>query len=686
MLAAGKPKSCSLQKSCLLGWGGGLTDLFFLPLFLELRFTFPMTSPRDDNHLHGPSCGHLSIAHCDAKGSIHIGFLDDHGDLTCFAPSVPASSEDLHLPKGSLFNVCLRSDGFGLHRRTTHCQNNNTACWTKSRQFEFHPVDQVTKCQIRNTSCLGSSTNEPHHHHHDHLGSDKDHHNSTRPVQSKPVIKHDGHLDFFLGNSDGTLDLHCSKDEGNPACHVHASLKRIHNEVTPSTWLDLFVFANQTSTSILQITKGLCCKKEVPKIQQLIDPIAKEHDLKFEVDPKTKSVTIWHGSETSSWLPVVVNLLSCDPFRCEITSLNGEAVASCIVSSSNDDDVVSLPATPPTTEGVVFTTPLIQHDKPSSSLMVVHFFEASKTQVLNDFIVARRGSHLKEFLRQPVHMEIFKVIKGLCCKKETPKVEAALMHVSDLLCVRVEPKEKQVVLFFPSTAAPAAISMARDALIEAGFSVKEEEKEEEERLPHQTLGAPEVDAPLPPPSLIVGQCRSILSVQGVCCAAEVPSVRSVCIGITGVTDVTVSIFNKQVHVTHDITSKDLAEALAKRLTDNGFPSQVLLDGCGTETKIKSIKQQSFFISKWYVILATLLWLISWLSLIGEDWDGLKYCAVVSVALGWPRIAYKALLSLRRCILDINMLMSVAVVGALAIQDFHEAATVVSLFCLCISNS
>lgn len=36
---------------------------------------------------------------------------------------------------------------------------------------------------------------------------------------------------------------------------------------------------------------------------------------------------------------------------------------------------------------------------------------------------------------------------------------------------------------------------------------------------------------------------------------------------------------------------------------------------------------------------------------------------------------KALRSLRRFVLDINMLMSIAVIGALGLQDFHEAATV-----------
>ena len=60
-------------------------------------------------------------------------------------------------------------------------------------------------------------------------------------------------------------------------------------------------------------------------------------------------------------------------------------------------------------------------------------------------------------------------------------------------------------------------------------------------------------------------------------------------------------------------------------------------------------------------------------------DYLKYVALLSVALGMPKIALKALRTLRRCLFDANCMMLFAVVGAIALQEFTEAAAVAFLF-------
>ena len=82
-----------------------------------------------------------------------------------------------------------------------------------------------------------------------------------------------------------------------------------------------------------------------------------------------------------------------------------------------------------------------------------------------------------------------------------------------------------------------------------------------------------------------------------------------------------------------------------------------------------------------VILAVLLWIVSMLSLIGEDWEFLKYVGLGSVAFGIPPIAIKAYHQLRRLRFDANSLMFLASLGALALGEFTEAAAVVSLFAL-----
>ena len=60
-------------------------------------------------------------------------------------------------------------------------------------------------------------------------------------------------------------------------------------------------------------------------------------------------------------------------------------------------------------------------------------------------------------------------------------------------------------------------------------------------------------------------------------------------------------------------------------------------------------------------------------------EWLKYVALAGVAVGCPTIVIRAVASVRRFIMDINVLMLIACVGAIALGDFHEAAAIVFLF-------
>eukprot|EP00544_Gedaniella_sp_CCMP2646_P007956 CAMPEP_0202486348 /NCGR_PEP_ID=MMETSP1361-20130828/4939_1 /ASSEMBLY_ACC=CAM_ASM_000849 /TAXON_ID=210615 /ORGANISM="Staurosira complex sp., Strain CCMP2646" /LENGTH=1321 /DNA_ID=CAMNT_0049115457 /DNA_START=9 /DNA_END=3974 /DNA_ORIENTATION=+ len=79
------------------------------------------------------------------------------------------------------------------------------------------------------------------------------------------------------------------------------------------------------------------------------------------------------------------------------------------------------------------------------------------------------------------------------------------------------------------------------------------------------------------------------------------------------------------------------------------------------------------------ILSGIFWVISMFSLIGDNWEYIKWAALVSVVCGLPSIGIKAFRTLRRFQFDTNVLMFSAVVGALALQDFAEAAAVTFLF-------
>lgn len=80
-----------------------------------------------------------------------------------------------------------------------------------------------------------------------------------------------------------------------------------------------------------------------------------------------------------------------------------------------------------------------------------------------------------------------------------------------------------------------------------------------------------------------------------------------------------------------------------------------------------------------VILSGIFWLISMLSFVGGDWEYLKYFGLLSVAFGIPPVALKAWRTLRRCQFDANCMMVTAAFGALALQEYDEAASVAFLF-------
>jgi len=82
-----------------------------------------------------------------------------------------------------------------------------------------------------------------------------------------------------------------------------------------------------------------------------------------------------------------------------------------------------------------------------------------------------------------------------------------------------------------------------------------------------------------------------------------------------------------------------------------------------------------------VILSGIFWVLSMFSMIGGNWEYLKYVALLSVVFGIPGIAIKAVATMRRFMFDTNCLMLFAVIGAIALQEYTEAAAVTFLFAI-----
>ena len=80
-----------------------------------------------------------------------------------------------------------------------------------------------------------------------------------------------------------------------------------------------------------------------------------------------------------------------------------------------------------------------------------------------------------------------------------------------------------------------------------------------------------------------------------------------------------------------------------------------------------------------VLLSGVFWVISLLTYIGGEWENLKYAGLFSVVFGMPPVIAKAWRTLKRCEFDANCMMVVAAFGALALQEYDEAASVSFLF-------
>jgi Cd2+/Zn2+-exporting ATPase len=164
-----------------------------------------------------------------------------------------------------------------------------------------------------------------------------------------------------------------------------------------------------------------------------------------------------------------------------------------------------------------------------------------------------------------------------------------------------------------------------------------------------------------------------LTVQNMCCPEEVRTVEKTLRQLPGVAEVRANLLDRAVQVLHDpeLTSgDDLVRALSST---------------GMKASAEEIPGQAAPVRNWHSILTGIsgvglaAGLVSHWVQRTEAFEKLPF-AVAIVAGGWF-IAPKAWFALKRLSPDMNLLMSLATLGALGIGAWHEAATVIFLFSL-----
>ena len=171
-----------------------------------------------------------------------------------------------------------------------------------------------------------------------------------------------------------------------------------------------------------------------------------------------------------------------------------------------------------------------------------------------------------------------------------------------------------------------------------------------------------------------GDEETTLRVAGMDCADEVEAIQRVLRSIKGVRELRVNLMAGKVTAFHDasVTAAVLISAIGKE----GMTARE--EG----TRSSDIAERPNGVRPFLVavsgILTGLGLLLTWL--IRDPWTADASFAI-AIVVGGSLIAPKAFRALRRFALDMNVLMTVAVIGAVAIGEWSEGAAVTFLFAL-----
>ncbi|KAH7544703.1 hypothetical protein FEM48_Zijuj01G0013800 [Ziziphus jujuba var. spinosa] len=160
--------------------------------------------------------------------------------------------------------------------------------------------------------------------------------------------------------------------------------------------------------------------------------------------------------------------------------------------------------------------------------------------------------------------------------------------------------------------------------------------------------------------------KSYFDVLGLCCSSEIPLIENLLRPLDGVKEVTVIVATRTVIVVHDSLLISQIQ-IVKALNQARLEANVKVHG---EENMKK---------KWpspYAIASGVLLMLSFLKYVFRP---LGWLALGAVAIGIIPVCLKALAAVRNLRLDINILVIVAVIGTIAMNDYLEAGTIVFLF-------
>ncbi|XP_073390566.1 uncharacterized protein [Physcomitrium patens] len=173
---------------------------------------------------------------------------------------------------------------------------------------------------------------------------------------------------------------------------------------------------------------------------------------------------------------------------------------------------------------------------------------------------------------------------------------------------------------------------------------------------------------IPKTSKTTGLSKTTIDVMGICCPNEVPLIKKLLEPIPGVEEVSVNVTSKTVTVLHDQLSASSSK-LVKALNDASMVASVHQRG--------EWKAAQKWPSPWTIASGILLGV----SFFQYLYHPLKWVALGSVGVGIPPLVLRSIAAMKSFILDINILMLIAVGGAIGLGDYLEAGSIAFLFTL-----
>lgn len=160
--------------------------------------------------------------------------------------------------------------------------------------------------------------------------------------------------------------------------------------------------------------------------------------------------------------------------------------------------------------------------------------------------------------------------------------------------------------------------------------------------------------------------KSYFDVVGLCCSSEIPLIENILKPLQGIKEVSVIVPSRTVIVLHDSLLISQLQ-IVKALNQARLEASIRIYG--------DEKHQKRWPSR-YSIASGLLLVVSFLKYV---YPPLKYLALGAVAAGVLPIILKAFVSIKNARVDVNILVIIAVIGTIAMNDYLEAGTIVFLF-------